>query len=374
LEAALKKALITGVTGQDGSYLAELLIERGYAVYGLVRRSSTFNTQRIDHLIELDGSRYFEWDRADLSDSDSLLRALRKVKPDEVYHLGAQSHVKVSFEIPIYTFDIVATGSLRLFEAIKTLGLGCRVYNACSSEMFGDSPPPQSEATALRPRSPYAIAKVASYHITSNYREAYGMPISNGILFNHESPRRGETFVTRKITRAVSRIAFGLQDRVVLGNLQSRRDWGYAPEFVRAMWLMLQHERADDFVIATGQSHTVREFVERAFGHIGVGIGWEGSGHMEKGVVAEVSPSPYEEQMWSRRGETVVEVSEEFLRPTEVEHLEGDCSKARAALGWQPETDFESLTGIMMAADLKTTRMLLEGTRQCNEQWRQYIV
>jgi GDPmannose 4,6-dehydratase len=370
----LKRALITGVTGQDGSYLAELLIEKGYAVYGLVRRSSTFNTQRIDHLIEFDGTRYFEWDRGDLSDSDSLLRVLRKVKPDEVYHLGAQSHVKVSFEIPIYTFDIVATGSLRLFEAIKTLGLGCRVYNACSSEMFGDSPPPQSEATALRPRSPYAIAKVASYHITANYREAYGMPISNGILFNHESPRRGETFVTRKITRAVSRIAFGLQDRVVLGNLGSRRDWGYAREFVEAMWLMLRQDRAEDYVIATGESHTVREFVERAFGRIGVGIEWQGEGLTEKGVVAWVSPSPYEEQMWARKGATVVEVSEEFFRPTEVEHLRGDYSKARAALGWRPGTSFEGLIGIMMEADLKTTRMLLEGTRQCNEQWRQYIV
>lgn len=369
-----KTALITGVTGQDGSYLAELLIEKGYKVFGLVRRSSTFNTQRINHLIEFKGVDEFDWDRGDLSDSDSLIRVLKDAKPDEVYHLGAQSHVKVSFEVPIYTFDIVGTGSLRLFEAIRTLGLNCKIYNACSSEMFGASPPPQNEETPFRPRSPYAVGKVASYQMAINYREAYGMPISNGILFNHESPRRGETFVTRKITRAVSRIAHGVQDKIALGNLDSKRDWGYAPEYVEAMWLMLQQDKPDDFVIATGKSSSVREFVEESFKYIGVKIGWKGEYLEEKGVVSEIADTKYKDNLRVKIGDIVVSLNAKYLRPTEVGGLLGDGSKAREILKWEPKTKFSDLVKIMMEADLKMTEMLLEGTRKNNEEWRQYIV
>lgn len=370
----MKKALITGVTGQDGSYLAEFLIGKGYRVYGQVRRSSSFNTQRIDHLIEFSSPDHFEWDRADLSDGDSLLRVLSKVRPHEIYHLGAQSHVKVSFELPIYTFDVVGTGTLRLLEAIRTLSLDCKVYNACSSEMFGASPPPQNELTPFRPRSPYAVAKVASAHMATNYREAYGMFISNGVLFNHESPRRGETFVTRKITRAVSRIAHGVQRNVVLGNLDSRRDWGYAPEYVEAMWLMLQQERPDDYVVATGRSHSVREFVEKAFERIGIKVRWSGRGIEERAVVEHVSYTPFMEHLQVREGDPVVNISGEFFRPTEVEDLLGDASKAREALGWEARTGFDELVETMMDADIRTTGMLLDGTRKNNEQWRQYIL
>lgn len=370
----MKKAFITGITGQDGSYLAEFLIEKGYKVYGFVRRSSTFNTQRIDHLIEFKSPQYFDWERGDFSDSDSILRALRKIEPDEIYHLAAQSHVKESFNIPVYTFDIVATGTLRLLEVIRALELKSKIYNAASSEMFGDSPSPQNENTPFRPRSPYAIAKLAAYNIAVNYRQAYGMFISNGILFNHESPNRGETFVTRKITRAVSRMAFGIQDNLVLGNLDSKRDWGYASEYIEAMWLMLQQVKPDDFVIATGKSHSVREFVEKSFEYIGVIINWCGKGLSEKGIVADIKDTPYNSHFHFKKGDAILAVDESFFRPTEVENLLGDASKARKALGWEHRINFDDLVRIMMEADLKKTQILLKGTKEYNEEWRQYII
>src|SRR5215208_5733169 len=268
----MKKALITGITGQDGSYLAELLLEKGYEVHGMVRRSSSFNTDRIDHIYQdpHEPDRRLLLHYGDLNDASSLNMLLKKVRPDEIYNLGAQSHVKVSFEIPEYTAEVTGIGTLRLLESVREMGLDSRVYQASSSEMFGASPPPQNEHTLFYPRSPYGAAKVYSYWIGVNYREAYGMHVSNGILFNHESPRRGETFVTRKVTRAAARIQLGLQKKLYLGNLEARRDWGYAKDYVEAMWLMLQQPRGDDFVIATGESHSVRELCQEAFGHVGL--------------------------------------------------------------------------------------------------------
>ncbi len=369
----MKKALITGVTGQDGSYLAELLVEKGYKVYGLVRRASTFNTQRIDELIDRVCPERFEWLRADLTDSESLLRVLREVVPDEIYHLAAQSHVRVSFEIPVYTFDAGATGTLRLLEAIRTLGLESRIYNACSSEMFGAAPPPQSESTPFMPQSPYAIAKVAAYHMGRLYREAYGMYIANGILFNHESPRRGETFVTRKVTRAVARITHGLQQDIVLGNLDAYRDWGYAPEYVEAMWRMLQTDTPDDFVIATGERHTVREFVERAFECVGVSLEWQGEGLEEVGLVSSVGQGALGSTPL-RPGHIAVRKSAEYYRPAEVDNLCGDATKAKEKLGWKPQVRFTELVEKMVEADLRAVELLLGGTRAAGEGWRKYII
>jgi GDPmannose 4,6-dehydratase len=353
-----KKALIIGVTGQDGSYLAEFLLSKGYKVYGVVRRSSSFNTGRIDHLIENNSD--FEFYRGDVNDINSLISILKDVEPDEIYNLAAQSHVKVSFEVPVYTFETVASGTLKLLEAVRSLGLKSKIYQAGSSEMFGSAPPPQNEKTPFIPRSPYAIAKVAAHYLCINYREAYGMWIANGILFNHESPRRGETFVTRKITRALARIKLGIQDKLILGNLYAKRDWGYAPDYVEAMWLMLQQDEPDDYVIATGESHTVKEFVERAFSYAGFEIIWEGKGLDEKGLDAKT-------------GKVLIEVSEKYFRPTEVEFLLGDASKAKEKLGWQPKVTFEKLIQIMVDEDLKRERMLLEGTKIFNEIWRTHI-
>ena len=328
----MKRALITGITGQDGSYLAELLLARGYEVHGIVRRASTFNTGRIDHLY-LDPhdphARVF-LHYGDLSDGTGLRRILEKVRPDEVYNLGAQSHVKVSFDEPEYTADVDATGALRLLEALRDSmtgsGLVARVYQAGSSEMFGSAPPPQSESTPFHPRSPYAVSKVAAHWYSVNYREAYGMFIVNGILFNHESPRRGETFVTRKITRAAARIKLGLQDKLYLGNLDARRDWGFAGDYVAAMWSMLQQERADDYVVATGDSHSVREFVEATFAHFG--LDWRAH----------------------------VEVEPRYFRPSEVDHLRGDATKARSRLGWSPRMTFGELVVTMADHDLELAR------------------
>lgn len=318
-------ALITGITGQDGSYLADFLLHKGYEVHGLKRRSSTFNTQRIEgldkHPREKDANLFLHY--ADLADPVSLTNVLHEVRPTEVYNLGAQSHVKVSFEVPLYTGDVTGLSTVRLLEAIRSIGLNCRFYQASSSEMFGSTPPPQSEVTPFYPRSPYGCAKVYSYWTVINYREAYGIHASNGILFNHESPRRGETFVTRKITRAVARIQLGLQDKLYLGNLDARRDWGYAPEYVDAMWRMLQQSEPGDYVIATGEAHSVREFVEMAFGH--VGLDWE----------------------------RFVEIDPAYYRPTEVDELVGDASRARQILAWEPSTDFASLVRIMVDADIK---------------------
>jgi GDPmannose 4,6-dehydratase len=323
----VKRALITGITGQDGSYLTELLLAKGYEVHGLLRRASSFNTERIDHLYHdphLSGPK-LTLHYGDVTDGTLLRRVLETVQPDEVYNLAAQSHVRVSFDVPEYTADVVAVGALRLLEAVRDYIANhdspVRVYQAGSSEMFGAANPPQSEATAFYPRSPYAVSKVAAHWYGINYREAYGMFVSNGILFNHESPRRGETFVTRKITRAVGRIKEGLQDKLFLGNLDSRRDWGFAGDYVEAMWLMLQHDKPDDFVVATGESHTVREFLELAFGHVGLD--------------------------WKRH----VELDPRYLRPTEVDALHGDASKAQRLLGWKPKVSFRQLVEMMVASD-----------------------
>jgi GDPmannose 4,6-dehydratase len=329
----MPKALITGCTGQDGSYLAEFLLAKGYEVHGLKRRSSSFNTDRLDHIYQdfhEAGTRFF-LHYADLTDGSSLATLLYDLRPDEIYNLGAQSHVKVSFEVPEFTADVVACGTLRLLEAMRRTGVKCRFYQASSSEMFGSALPPQSEATAFHPRSPYACAKVFGHNITVNYRESYGLYASNGILFNHESPRRGETFVTRKITRAVAHIKHGLQQKLYLGNLEAHRDWGYAPDYVRAMWLMLQLDAPEDFVIGTGEAHTVREFVELAFAQAGLD--------------------------WREH----VEVDPRYLRPAEVDYLCADASKARRVLGWEPTLTFEELVRMMVEADLKNVEGRLRG-------------
>jgi GDPmannose 4,6-dehydratase len=321
-----KKALITGITGQDGSYLAEFLLGKGYEVHGVIRRASTFNTGRIDHLYQdphLNGVRFF-LHYGDLSDSVSLVKLLLNLKPDEIYHLAAQSHVRVSFDIPEYTSDITGVGTVRILEAIREAGVKPRFYQASSSEMYGKvAEVPQKESTPFHPRSPYACAKVFAYWLTVNYREAYGLHASNGILFNHESPRRGETFVTRKITRAVAHIKLGLQNKLYLGNLDARRDWGYAKEYVEAMWLMTQLDEPDDFVIATGETHSVKEFLEAAFSH--VGLDWQ----------------------------KYVEHDSRYDRPSEVDLLIGDPSKAKKILKWEPKVKFKELVQIMVDADLK---------------------
>jgi GDPmannose 4,6-dehydratase len=321
----MKRALITGVTGQDGSYLAELLLSKSYEVHGLIRRASSFNTQRLDPIYRdpHESGVSFLMHYGDLSDSGSLVNLIRNLEPDEIYHLGAQSHVKVSFEIPEYTADATGMGTIRMLEAIRASGVDTRFYQAGSSEMFGLAPSPQNEATPFHPRSPYAVSKIFAHWATVNYREAYGAFAANGILFNHESARRGETFVTRKITRAVARIKAGVQDKLFLGNLDAKRDWGYAPEFVEAMWLMLQHEEPLDLVIATGETHSVREFAERAFAH--VDLDWE----------------------------RYVEVDPNYYRPAEVDELCGDPSQAKAAIGWEPATRFAELVPLMVDADVK---------------------
>ena len=336
-----KRALMTGITGQDGSYLAELLLGKGYEVWGVVRRTSTFNTSRIDHIYqdphEPDVRLHLVY--GDLNDASSLNKLLKVVRPDEIYNLGAQSHVKVSFDVPEYTAEVTGVGAVRLLEAMRELGLESRFYQASSSELFGKAQEiPQKETTPFYPRSPYAAAKAYAFYITRNYREAYGIFAVNGILFNHESPRRGETFVTRKITRAVARIKHGLQERLFLGNLDAKRDWGFAGDFVEAMWMMLQAERADDYVIATGETHSVREFCQLAFACAGMPITWRGADEAEQGIGAD--------------GRVLVEVDRRYLRPTEVEHLLGDPSKARKALGWQPRVGFEALVAMMTEADL----------------------
>jgi GDPmannose 4,6-dehydratase len=342
-----KVALITGATGQDGAYLAELLLAKGYVVHGLKRRSSSFNTGRVDHLYvdpHERGARFF-LHYGDLTDATNLIRIVQETRPDEIYNLGAQSHVQVSFETPEYTANSDALGTLRLLEAIRILGIGekVRFYQASTSELYGSSPPPQNERTPFQPRSPYAAAKLYAYWITVNYREAYGYHASNGILFNHEGPTRGETFVTRKITRAVAAIEQGLQERLYLGNLDARRDWGHARDYVEGMWTILQQDQPDDYVLATGESHTVREFVELAFAEIGRSIAWRGKGAEETGVCAKT-------------GQTLVSVDPRYFRPTEVNHLQGDPAKAHQRLGWRHKTRFADLVKEMVAADLETVR------------------
>ena len=339
-----KTALITGITGQDGSYLAELLLEKNYTVHGIIRRSSSFNTQRIDHLYydkKLSGRFFLHY--GDLTDSSNLNRILDKTTPDEIYNLGAQSHVKVSFEVPEYTDDVDGIATLRFLDAIKEVGLvsKTRFYQASTSELFGKvRETPQRETTPFYPRSPYAVAKQYAYWIVVNYREAYNIFACNGILFNHESERRGETFVTRKITRAAGRIKLGLQDKLILGNLDSKRDWGYAPEYVEGMWRILQADSPDEYVLATGETHTVREFTELAFARLGIDIDWEGKDEYERGLCRKT-------------GKVVVEVSPQYYRPTEVDLLLGDASKAKSVLGWEPKTTFRKLVEIMTDADFK---------------------
>jgi len=355
-----KRALITGITGQDGSYLAEFLVNKGYKVRGIVRRSSSFNTGRIDHLIENKPLEYFDFYHGDVSDSSALTAILRQFEPDEIYHLAAQSHVKVSFEVPVYTFDIVATGTLNLLEVVRSLGLKSKIYYAASSEMFGATKPPQNENTQFHPTSPYAAAKVAGFHLSRIYREAFNMWIACGILFNHESPQRGETFVTRKITRGIARIKLGVEDKISLGNLNAKRDWGYAVDYIEAMWLMLQQSMPDDYVIATGESHSVREFAEQAFKVAGFDITWQGEGFGEKGIDAHT-------------GKIMVDIQKQYFRPLETDYLLGDATKARSILGWEPKTNFLELVKIMVEGDMKRERMLLEGTKRFNEVWRNNI-
>jgi len=324
----MKKALITGITGQDGSYLAELLLAKGYEIHGLIRRASTFNTDRIDHLYrdfhDPEARIYLHY--GDLSVSGQLSDLLHDIKPDEIYHLGAQSHVRVSFDMPEYTGDVTGLGTTRLLEAVRKTDLKTRFYQASSSEMFGAAPPPQNEATPLQPQSPYAAAKVYAYYMVRNYRAAYKIFAANGILFNHESPRRGETFVTRKITRAATRIKLGLQKKLFLGNLEAKRDWGYAGDYVEAMWLILQQEKPDDYAIATGETHSVREFVQRVFAKLDL---------------------DFEEH---------VAIDPRYFRPTEVDVLLGDASKARKELGWEPKVGFEELIDMMIATDMELAR------------------
>jgi GDP-mannose 4,6-dehydratase len=344
-----KVALITGVTGQDGSYLAEFLIEKGYEVHGIIRRSSSFNTERIEHLYFEEWVRDMKRGRAlnlhygDMTDSSSLIRIIQQIQPDEIYNLAAQSHVKVSFDVPEYTAETDAVGTLRLLEAVRILGLEqkTKIYQASTSELFGlVQEVPQRETTPFYPRSPYGVAKLYGFWITKNYRESYGMFAVNGILFNHESERRGETFVTRKITLAAARIAAGEQDKLYLGNLSALRDWGYARDYVECMWLMLQHDTPEDFVIATGEQHSVREFTERAFQEVGITLRWEGEGVDEKGIDTAT-------------GRVLVEVDAKYFRPAEVETLLGDPTKAKTLLGWNPrKTSFEELVRLMVRHDV----------------------
>jgi len=321
----MKTALITGITGQDGSYLAEFLLAKGYMVYGIIRRSSSFNTGRIDHIYKdpHDPRPEMRLVYGDLNDASSLNRVIRTVQPDEIYHLGAQSHVRVSFDVPEYTGEVTGLGTVRLLDAIRETGVKTKFYQASSSEMYGNMPGPLNERTPFQPRSPYAAAKVYAYWVTVNYREGYGIFACNGILFNHESPRRGETFVSRKITKAAARIKLGRQNKLYLGNLEAKRDWGYAPDYVEAMWMMLQHHEPDDYVISTGETHSVREFLDLSFGSLGLD--------------------------WKK----YVEIDPRYYRPTEVDVLLGDCSKARQILGWQPRVRFEELVKLMVEADLE---------------------
>lgn len=340
----MKIALITGITGQDGSYLAEFLLEKGYEVHGIIRRASVSNTQRIEHLIKANAIKLHE---GDLSDSSSIIRIVAEVQPDEIYNLAAQSHVQISFDVPEYSGDVDALGVLRILEAVRILGLTkkCRVYQASTSELFGKVEEiPQRETTPFHPYSPYAVAKQYGYWITKEYREAYGMFAVSGILFNHESERRGENFVTRKITLAVGRIACGLQDKLELGNLDSLRDWGYAKDYVECMWLILQHKTPEDFVIATGEQHTVRDFTERAFKYVGIDIRWEGKGINEKGYDA-------------KSGKLLVSVNPKWFRPTDVDNLWGDPTKAKTVLGWNPQkTSYDELVKIMTEHDYQLAK------------------
>ena len=361
-----KTAIITGVTGQDGAYLAELLIKKGYKVVGLKRRSSLFNTGRIDHLFpkSRDEENGFSFAYADLTDSSNLIRLIQQFQPDEIYNLAAQSHVKVSFDTPEYTGNADGLGVLRMLEAIRLLGLEkkTKFYQASSSELYGKvQEVPQTEKTPFYPRSPYGVAKLYAYWSTVNYREAYGIFGSNGILFNHESPLRGETFVTRKITRAAANIALGYQKKLLLGNLSAKRDWGHARDYVKAMWMILQHHEPDDFVIATGKAHSIREFCQKAFNFLGIEIDFEGQGENETGKINKIDQVLFEEKLGKKPdhlkpGDHIIGVDPFYFRPTEVDYLLGDATKAKEKLGWQPRFDLDMLVDDMMESDLKLMR------------------
>ena len=345
----MKKALITGITGQDGSYLAEFLLNKGYHVYGIIRPASVFTTKRINTIFKdkniFNKKLFLDW--GDMTDSSNLNRLLEKIRPDEIYNLAAQSHVKISFDIPEYTADVDAIGTLRFLDAIKEMGLKTKFYQASTSELYGKvQESPQDENTKFYPRSPYAVAKLYAYWVVVNYREAYNLFACNGILFNHESPRRGETFVTRKIVKSAVNIKLGLEEKLYLGNLDSKRDWGYAPEYVESMWLMLQQNKPDDYVVATGENHTVREFCELSFKEVGIILHWEGNGINEKGID-------------EKTGKVFVEVNPRYFRPTEVDVLLGNPEKAKKKLGWKPKTTFEELIKIMVKSDLEKTRRIL---------------
>jgi len=370
-----KVALITGVTGQDGSYLAELLLKKGYEVHGLKRRASSFNTERIDHIYQdpHTDNRHFILHYGDLTDSSNLTRIIQQVQPDEIYNLGAQSHVAVSFEEPEYTADVDALGTLRVLEAVRLLGLSdkTRIYQASTSELYGlVQETPQTESTPFYPRSPYGVAKLYAYWITVNYREAYGMYACNGILFNHESPRRGETFVSRKITRGLCNISQGLEKCLYMGNIDARRDWGHARDYVEMQWLMLQQDKPDDFVIATGQQTSVRDFINRAAGELGITLAFEGEGLQEIGRVGAIDPQRADPGLTLKVGDVIVAVDEKYYRPTEVETLLGDPAKAKNKLGWQPTTTLDEMIEEMMATDLtaaRKNRLLLREGYEVNQ-------
>lgn len=350
-----KKALVTGITGQDGSYLSELLLSKGYEVHGLIRRASTFNTKRISHLFidpHISGVKLF-LHYGDLSDSGQLTNLIYNIKPDEIYHLGAQSHVRVSFDMPEYTGDIVALGTTRLLDAIRLSGINAKFYQASSSEMFGATPPPQNENTPFHPRSPYAVAKVYAYWMTINYRESYNMFACNGILFNHESPRRGETFVTKKITRAVAHIIAGKQEKLYLGNLDASRDWGFAPEYIECQWLILQQDEPDDYAIGTGESHSVREFVELVFEYAGIELEWKGEGLDQVALIKSIRSSAQENNDL-KIGDEIINIDPRYFRPAEVDYLLADSSKAKKNLGWEPRLTFKELAKIMVDSDLES--------------------
>jgi GDPmannose 4,6-dehydratase len=360
----MKRALITGITGQDGSYLAEFLLDKGYEVHGIIRRASTFNTGRIDHIYvdpHVKGARLF-LHYGDLSDAEQINHAIYNIEPHEVYHLGAQSHVRVSFDIPEYTGNITALSTTRFLEAIRRSRKAIKFYQASSSEMFGAAPPPQSELTPFQPRSPYACAKAYAYWTTRNYREGYNIYACNGILFNHESPRRGETFVTRKITRAIANILAGRQKKIFLGNLDAKRDWGFAPEYVEMMWLMLQQDTPDDYVVGTGESHTIREFLNVAFSYVGITLDWKGKGLKQQGIIKKLKEDifPWAGAML-KTGDSLIEIDPRYFRPMEVDHLRADIAKARRQLQWKPRVAFDELIKIMVDHDLEAIGLTSRG-------------
>lgn len=367
----MRKALITGITGQDGSYLAEVLLSKGYEVHGIIRRASTFNTERINHIYkdphDPEATLFLHY--GDLSDAEQINNLVYNIKPAEIYHLGAQSHVRVSFDIPEYTGNVTALSTVRLLEAIRRSGHKIKFYQASSSEMFGSAGAPQSEKTPFQPQSPYAAAKVYAYWMVKNYREGYGIFACNGILFNHESPRRGETFVTRKITRAIANILTGKQKKLYLGYIDAKRDWGFAPEYVEAMWLMLQQDKADDYVVGTGESHSVREFVEKAFGYAGVHISWQGEGINTKGVIKSLNPG-LKIPALLKKGAVIIEIDRHYFRPNEVDCLCADISKAKKKLNWQPKIKFEDLVRVMVDCELNNAGINCpgQGIKICGKQ------